>query len=90
MSIVVNDPDKLPKRILQIKLSEVSFISKEFMERMNNTNEQGGTGITRNNYYLVDTSSNVSWLQRTQELINYHQFLKLARIKGFTYIMLIK
>ena len=90
MAIIVNDPNNLPPRILQIKLSEVSFINKEFMEKMNKTNEHAGTGIERYNYYMVSTDSNVSWLQRTQELMNYHYFLNIAKRKGFTYLMIIK
>jgi len=82
MAIVVNDPEKLPIKILQINMSQASFLS--FILK------RPGIGLERDNYFIIRTDSNVSWLQPTQELQSYHLFLRQYFRKGFTYLMIMK
>lgn len=86
MAINVTDADNLPTTIFQIPLSKVStFITEDFLNSIIKK-----IGVTRNNYYLLPTDGNISWLQPTRELTGYHMFLRILRVKkGFDYLMII-
>jgi hypothetical protein len=89
MAKVVNDPQELPVNIIQLKLSRVPFLSKEFLDSVIKKT-QPKSGIKKNNYYLVPTDAQISWLQPTKQLQQYHYILKMLRIKkGYTYLMII-
>lgn len=90
MAIIVNNPENLPVKIFTIYLSEVShFISESFLESITKS-IQAKFGIKRNNYYLLPTEGNITWLQPTRELVKFHFFLRLLKVrKGYTYIMIV-
>lgn len=89
MAIIVNDPNKLPITILQVDMSKVPLFTKDFLDELTKRKDGKG-GIKRDNYYLLSTESNISWLQPTKQLGQYHLLLRLLRIKkGFHYLMVI-
>jgi hypothetical protein len=89
MAKVVNDPKELPVSIFQVELSRVPFLTIELLDKITKKIQAKG-GIKKNNYYLLPTEGNISWLQPTPELGKYHRFLRLLKTKkGFHYLMII-
>lgn len=85
-SINVTDPANLPIAIFQISLSQVStFMTENFLDKMVNKKE---VGIKRDNYFMLNTNSNISFLQKTRELEAYHAFLHICMKKGFKLLMI--
>ena len=87
MAIIVNNPENLPTTIFVVNLSKIStFANEEFLNSITKKH-----GVARNDYYLVPTDGNITWLQPTKELTGYHTFLRILRVKkGFKYLMIIK
>lgn len=87
MAINVTDIESLPTTIFVVNLSKIStFATEEFLDSIIKK-----VGVTRNDYYLLPTDGNISWLQPTKELTGYHMFLRILRVKkGFNYLMIIK
>lgn len=89
MVIIVNDPENLPISIFQIKLSRIPFLKEEFLDSITKK-IQATIGIKKNNYYLLNTEGNISWLQPTPELSHFHTLLRLLkRKKGYDFLMII-
>jgi len=86
---VVNDPDLLPENIYQVEIEKVlKFASQDFLDSITKK-IQADIGIKKNNYYLLKTDGNVSWLQPTPELRLFHRLLRRIKIvKGANYLMI--
>lgn len=82
MSVVVNDPANLPINIMVVYIS-----SKRFIKFLNEIVIRNDIGVKRNDYFVINTRSMISWLQPNEELQLWHRFLYECRTRGFSLIM---
>lgn len=75
----INVTAHIPIKILSVFVSDKSFI--KFLDSIT-VYEQ--IGIKRNGFYIINTDKRVGWMNSSLILDQWHNFLFLIRIKGFT------